>query len=198
LHSLPIDPEDADLKRSLIDTALASVSLSQAVGAYLDRWERVWRSFDQGPYPIVEATLRWLRANQPQGGDRPVLVHGDYAMHNILIDDDHISVLDWEISHVGDRAEDISYLLSAARGQIDPQEFLRYYVEAGGREITDFQLKYYRVMAFFIMLVVMLETQYRVQTVASASPHLCILGLEFIQTPATQLVAAIEAAEAAR
>jgi aminoglycoside phosphotransferase (APT) family kinase protein len=198
LHSLRIDPDDADLQRSLIDPALGFVSLPQAVGAYLDRWVRVWRSFDQGAYPIVEATLRWLRANQPQGTDRPVLVHGDFAMHNILIDDDHISVLDWEIAHVGDRAEDVSYLLSAARGQIDPQEFMRYYVEAGGREVTDFQLKYYRVMSFFIMMVVMLETQYRFQTVASASPHLCILGLEFIQTPAMHLVAAIEAAEAAR
>ena len=200
IHRMPIDASDADLQRSIIDPSDARVPLATSVQLYLERWVDLWRSFDVGPSPIVEATLQWLRANIPEGdGDVPVLVHGDYALHNILFDGDQIGgVLDWELAHVGDRAEDIAWLLSSIGRYVQADDFIREYIAAGGRAVTPFQLKYFEVMGYFKMLVVMQESQLRFDTLPHAGPEYCVLGLEFIQIPTSNVEAAIRAAEAAR
>jgi aminoglycoside phosphotransferase (APT) family kinase protein len=201
IHRLPIDLGDTDVQRSNLDPENAKLPVAEAVSKYLDRWVGVWRSIDVdvGQHPQVEATLNWLRANRPQSDDVPVLVHGDYALHNILIDGDEIGgVLDWEMAHVGDRAEDISYLLSSIGQHVSQEEFMRYYIAAGGRRVSQFQLKYYEVMGYFKMLVVMLETQLRFQTLPHAGPEYCVLGINYIQLPTSCVAGAIRAAEAAR
>lgn len=199
IHRLPFDASDADLAQSPIDPASGSKSLADTMDAYLQSWIDFWYSLDVGAYPAMEAAIQWLRANLPHADDVPVLLHGDYALHNILIDGDEIGgILDWEMTHVGDRAEDISWLLSTIGKHVGTREFMSYYVAAGGRPVSEFQLKYYEVLVHMKLLLVCIEAQLRFQTQPHAGPHFAILALGFIQNPLNCLQQSIAAAEAAR
>jgi aminoglycoside phosphotransferase (APT) family kinase protein len=59
-----------------------------------------------------EWAFRWLERNQPVGTGDSVLVHGDFRMGNLIIDTDAprlAAVLDWELTHMGSRAEDLAW-----------------------------------------------------------------------------------------
>ncbi|MBB4642817.1 phosphotransferase family protein [Rhizorhapis suberifaciens] len=198
IHSLPLDPANPDLQQSHIDTGLIGVSTSEGVGDYLERWIRLWRSTRLENSPSIEATLHWLRANLPQNEEAQVLVHGDYALHNIMMQDDEISgILDWEMSHLGDRAEDLAGLLASFPDEEDAETFMQYYIEAGGKPVTAFQREYCNVFRYFGMYVVMLESEFRFFSLPEVHPELLVLG-SFVQTPASRMAQAIEKAERAK
>lgn len=199
IHRLPFDATDADLVQSPIDAASGLQPLAKIMDDYLQSWIDFWHTLDVGAYPAMEAAIQWLRANLPHADDVPVLLHGDYALHNILIDGDEVGgILDWEMTHVGDRAEDISWLLSTIGKHVSADEFMSYYIAAGGKPVTKFQLKYYEVLVHMKLLLVCIEAQLRFQTLPHAGPHYSILALGFIQNPLNCLQQAIAAAEAAR
>ena len=75
----------------------------------LDRYEEIYRGFE-APRPIFELAMAWLKdhAPAPMG---PVLVHGDFRLGNLMVDDQGLAaVLDWELAHIGDPREDISWI----------------------------------------------------------------------------------------
>jgi aminoglycoside phosphotransferase (APT) family kinase protein len=96
------------------------------------------------PLPAVEAGLRWLRLHAPDppaGG--PTLVHGDFRLGNLIVDERGLAaVIDWELCHAGDPAEDIAWLCIrswrfgnddlpvAGIGELEP--FLEAYEADGG------------------------------------------------------------------
>ena len=94
------------------------------------------------PLPAVEAGLRWLRLHPPPPA-RGGLVHGDFRLGNFIVDEAGLAaVIDWELAHGGDPAEDIGWLVLrswrfgrdqmpvAGVGRLDP--FLDAYEAAGG------------------------------------------------------------------
>src|SRR3546814_1200742 len=51
---------------------------------------------------------------------KPVMIHGDCGMNNLLVDGERVSgLLDWEISHLGDHATDIAKATYNLREQTD-------------------------------------------------------------------------------
>lgn len=198
IHSLSLNEAHPDLQRSHIDMGLAGGSMTEGVSNYLERWIRLWRSTGLENSPTVEATLSWLRANIPKVEDPPVLVHGDYGLHNIMMQGDEISgVLDWEMSHLGNPAEDISGLLASFSNEDDAKEFMRFYIEAGGRPITEFEREYCNVFRYFMLYVVTLESQLRFYSTQETHPAFLVLG-SFVQLPAQRMAQAIEYAQKTR
>jgi aminoglycoside phosphotransferase (APT) family kinase protein len=64
--------------------------------------------------PALELGVRWLGAHRPPAGRR-VTVHGDFRNGNLLVGPDGLrAVLDWELAHAGDPAEDIGWLCARA------------------------------------------------------------------------------------
>ncbi|MGB7050656.1 MAG: phosphotransferase family protein [Acidimicrobiales bacterium] len=64
--------------------------------------------------PTLGLGARWLAINRLPT-DRRVTVHGDFRMGNLLVGPEGLrAVLDWELAHVGDPAEDIGWLCSRA------------------------------------------------------------------------------------
>lgn len=62
-----------------------------------------------GDRPIIALGLKWLEDNCPPEAE-PVLNHGDYRMGNLLVEGSHLTgVLDWELTHFGDRHEDLAF-----------------------------------------------------------------------------------------
>lgn len=120
--------------------------------AQIEEWERQIDEIGE-PLPAVELGLRWLRANAPNPAD-PCLVHGDYRLGNFIVDADGLaSVIDWELAHVGDPAEDIGWLCirswrfgnddRAVAGLGDLDDFLAAYEAAGGSAPDPGRVRYW-------------------------------------------------------
>jgi aminoglycoside phosphotransferase (APT) family kinase protein len=64
--------------------------------------------------PALELGVRWLAAHRPEGGTT-VTVHGDFRIGNLLVGTEGLrGVLDWELAHAGEAAEDIGWLCAPA------------------------------------------------------------------------------------
>jgi aminoglycoside phosphotransferase (APT) family kinase protein len=63
------------------------------------------------PHPALELGLRWLGERVPTRSPALSLVHGDFRNGNIVVGPDGVrAVLDWELAHLGDPAEDLGWL----------------------------------------------------------------------------------------
>ena len=100
-------------------------------------WEARWRAH-RGARPVFELALRWLHDRLPDEV-RAVPVHGDFRTGNLLFDRDGLAaVLDWELAHLGDPAEDLGWFCVASWrfGELD--------AEAGGFGTRDDWIAAYR------------------------------------------------------
>lgn len=104
---------------------------------------------------MLEATFAWLAENEPEGVT-PRLLHGDFRLGNLLIEETGLSaVLDWELAHIGDPAQDLAYMCAppwrfanhdlpvAGLGQVD--ELLSAYEQAGGELISPERFRFWLV-----------------------------------------------------
>jgi aminoglycoside phosphotransferase (APT) family kinase protein len=120
--------------------------------AQIEEWERQLDEIGE-PLPAVELGLRWLRANSP-GPAEPRLVHGDFRLGNFIVAEDGLAaVIDWELAHLGDPAEDIGWLCIrswrfgnddrpvAGVGGLD--EFISAYESAGGASVDRDRIRYW-------------------------------------------------------
>jgi aminoglycoside phosphotransferase (APT) family kinase protein len=109
------------------------------------------------PFPGVEAGLRWLRLNRPPPVERPALVHGDFRLGNVIVDDDGLAaVIDWELCHAGDPCEDLGWLCirswrfgnddRPAAGLGALSDLLGTYAAAGGERPKPERLRWWEAM----------------------------------------------------
>ena len=106
--------------------------------------------------PALELGVRWLEANRPMTESR-VTVHGDFRTGNLLIGPEGLrAVLDWELAHGGDAAEDIGWLCAPAwrfggPGEVGGfgrvEDLLDAYVAAGGEEMDAARVVWWQVYA---------------------------------------------------
>jgi aminoglycoside phosphotransferase (APT) family kinase protein len=142
IHSLPVLDVDGFLPPAGTDPALAQI----------DDWERQLDGIGE-PLPAVELGLRWLRANAPEPAE-PRLVHGDFRLGNFIVDENGLAaVIDWELAHLGDPAEDIGWLCIrswrfgnddrpvAGVGELD--DFIAAYEAAGGTSVDRDRVRYW-------------------------------------------------------
>jgi len=73
-------------------------------------------------------------------------VHADTGFHNLLLDDSGSAcLLDWEFAHFGDPAEDLASCRPAVERCMPWADFLVEYRAHGGKEVSDFRLRYFEV-----------------------------------------------------
>ncbi len=106
--------------------------------------------------PALELGVRWLAAHRPSDRRR-VTVHGDYRLGNFLVGPEGLrGVLDWELAHAGDPAEDIGWLCApawrfggsgAVGGFGGLPELLAAYRAAGGDAVTPERVHFWQVYA---------------------------------------------------
>jgi aminoglycoside phosphotransferase (APT) family kinase protein len=124
--------------------------------AEVERYRQILDAFaaDQ-PYPLLRLVARWLAAHAP-AVSRPVLVHGDFRIGNVMFDEAGLTaVLDWELCHVGDTVEDLGWLCVktwrfgndalAAGGLCSREELVRHYVAAGGGAVSMDALRWWEL-----------------------------------------------------
>jgi aminoglycoside phosphotransferase (APT) family kinase protein len=104
--------------------------------------------------PVFDLALQWLEALPPAPRE-PALLHGDLRLGNIIVGPEGLrAVLDWELAHVGDPAEDLGWLCVKAwrfgagapvAGLGSREELLAAYRAAGGAEISQGELRWWEV-----------------------------------------------------
>lgn len=113
----------------------------QGGAAQLAQWEALLDSLGE-PHSAFELALQWMHATMPPEPAAPSLVHGDFRNGNFIVGPEGIrSILDWELSHLGDPIEDLGWLCVRAWrfGSRHPvggfgavEELLDAYEAAGG------------------------------------------------------------------
>jgi aminoglycoside phosphotransferase (APT) family kinase protein len=121
LHGLGRDAAD---EIGALDGLPAGRDPEQAIDAQLRHWHDVYRSAVDYPIPLLERSFAWLRANL-RATAPSVVVHGDPGPGNALQNEDGVAaVIDWELAHAGDAAEDWAYLaLIRGRRLASPQSW---------------------------------------------------------------------------
>jgi aminoglycoside phosphotransferase (APT) family kinase protein len=119
------------------------------------------------PHPVLELAERWLLARVPVRHRRSV-VHGDFRIGNVIFDSQGLrSVLDWELSHVGDPLEDLGWLCARTwrfgndalpvGGIGTREELVGAYEANGGEKVDRSALRFWEVAANFRIAVVWLR-----------------------------------------
>ena len=119
------------------------------------------------PHPVLELAERWLMARIP-ARDRRTVVHGDFRIGNVIFDSEGLrSVLDWELSHVGDPLEDLAWLCARTwrfgsdalpvGGIGTREELVGAYEASGGEKVDRSALHFWEVAANFRIAVVWLN-----------------------------------------
>ncbi len=121
----------------------------------LEKYETVYRNLG-ARRPILEAAFRYLKDRAP-ALERPVMLHGDFRNGNIMFDPHTgvAAILDWELVHIGDPAEDMGWLCTASwrfgggkpvGGFGDYADLLAGYEAAGGTPIPLERVLYWQML----------------------------------------------------
>ena len=154
-----------------------AVGSTQAAEWQLNCWERVWEEDANEDIPLMRLAISWLRSNMPPT-DKVSVIHGDFRTGNFLYteDDNKISTwLDWELSHLGDRHEDLAWIFNLTFGHLaedgktflvcglmPESEFCEAYEKASGLSIDQKVLTYYKIKMAYQLANVAIATPYRV------------------------------------
>jgi aminoglycoside phosphotransferase (APT) family kinase protein len=78
----------------------------------IGRWSKQYLASKTEEIEAMDRLMKWLPRNIPADA-RPVIVHGDFRLGNMLIHPTEpriVAVLDWELSTLGDGLADLGYL----------------------------------------------------------------------------------------
>jgi aminoglycoside phosphotransferase (APT) family kinase protein len=135
--------------------------------------------------PVFEQALAWLAANPPPSR-APVLLHGDFRLGNLIVGPEGLrAVLDWELTHLGNPAEDLGWLCvkawrfgaaGAVAGLSSREELLAAYREAGGADIGLDELRWWEVLGTLRWGVICLSQAWTHLSGAHRSVELAAIG----------------------
>lgn len=111
-------------------------SAEQVISDEIEGWRRMYR--EHAPeIPLVELGADWLHEHLEPTGPT-VIVHGDAGPGNALFDPQRgLTTIDWEFAHVGDAAEDWSYLaLIRGRRIMDADDWKARLAQVAGVEYS--------------------------------------------------------------
>jgi aminoglycoside phosphotransferase (APT) family kinase protein len=154
------------------------------------RWKKQLDASHTRDLSGADVLHRLLETHLPQES-APAVVHGDFRLDNLLVDEDRVAaVIDWEMATLGDPLTDVALLLvyqsmgdldvdspgaayvvadaSSASGFLSRDELLDRYVQASGRDLS--AMGFYVGLAYFKLAVILEGIHYRYthgQTVGS-------------------------------
>lgn len=178
------DSDDRSLPHQFVDAAagvhdtdpaavegVEDVSPEDITAHEIERWESQYRETALVREPIMEEAIEWLWNNQPTVPET-TLVHGDFRVGNMLVEDDEIQgVLDWEFGRAGDPLFDLAYASTDYYGGklVDEPErpelacalverdwFYEQYAERTGRTVDPERIRFWRVLSVFLVLTMCL------------------------------------------
>jgi len=136
-------------------------------GSQLASYPKRYPGFETRQLPGLAYVADWLSANVPTTG-KPGLMHGDYAMNNVLFANRPparlAAIIDWETSTIGDPMMDLAAYCGQLRRREGPQpaspyldpglfpyfeDAVDYFAERTGRDVS--AVDYYQILAKYRM-----------------------------------------------
>jgi len=134
----------------------------------MDTYPKRYPKYEPRDLEGLDYVADWLRANVPDSS-KPGLMHGDYALNNVLFANNPparlIAIIDWETATIGDPLLDLAGFTQSLRTTSDQQapaasyfdstnfpprsDALDYYAEKTGRDLS--HIDYYFVLCKFRM-----------------------------------------------
>ncbi len=169
LHAVDI------VEKGLIELGKPSGYVSRQVSGWCGRYQKA-RTDD---VPLADELMSWFEDNQPSDyyktAEQASFIHNDYKLDNVVLNIDSpteiISVLDWEMSTVGDPLMDLgsslaywveindSKQLQQIRmmptnldGMMSREQMVDYYLQKSGRSVDNFD--YYYIFGLFRLAVI--------------------------------------------
>lgn len=97
--------------------------MRRQIAGWMDRWEKA----KTGDNPLMNKLGAWFAEKMPPA-QKPVLLHNDYYLHNVMFAPDNsgkiVGVFDWEMSTLGDPMIDLGIALGYWRDPDDPAELI--------------------------------------------------------------------------
>lgn len=125
----------------------ADISSTEKVLADVDRSYADWVALNTTS-SVIETAFKWVRDNMRLAEGRRALVHGDYTINNMLVDESRVTaVLDWEFAGIGNPAYDLGYFFCVAEALASWEIFLEAYETSGGILPIKKQLDFYIVVS---------------------------------------------------
>ena len=144
------------------------------LGRQVDRWgsqlasyPQRYPGFESRALPGLDYVADWLRDNVPSTG-RPGLMHGDYAMNNVMFAHRPparlAAIIDWETSTIGDPLMDLASYGSQLRRRAGPQpehpyiepehfpffeDVVDWFADVTGRDVS--AIDYYMILSKYRM-----------------------------------------------
>ena len=140
-------------------------------------WTERWQRSKTDAVPEMDALAEWLSGHLPPDAERPTIVHGDFKLDNVMLDEADVgrlvAVLDWEMCALGDPLVDLGILLAYwppsapgarplrtdASGWLTRDEIVARYAARSGRDVSG--VRYYETFALFKVAVVLQQIFYR-------------------------------------
>ena len=166
-------------------------------------WTERWQGSKTGDVPDMEWLGRWLlqgleEERIPNDPPRATLVHGDYKLDNVMLDESEPSklagVFDWEMSAIGDPLVDLGIILcywvhaagdhdaipsvTKRPGWFTRGEIIERYASASGIDVANIAL--YEVFAVFKLAVVIQQIYARFVRGQTDDPRFEPLGARVI------------------
>ena len=128
---------------------------------------------DAGDIPAFALALDWLETHLPEPV-APRLLHGDFRMGNLMVTPEGLSgVLDWELVHLGDPAQDIGFLCAPSwrfghwertvGGFGELEAFLDAYAVNSGDRISEERVRFWMIYSslWWGLVCVQMHNQWR-------------------------------------
>jgi len=152
-RAIALDFADAAAKLHNVDVGrlgfLGNPTRETAAAEQVALWDAQFLKHQMEPHPAIAFAFQWLKAHAPVA-ERISLVHGDYRLGNFLFEGEKITaLLDWEMAHLGDPAEDIAWAyrsLWTPEMHLPLDGFVAHYHAAGGPAIRPENLLFYRLL----------------------------------------------------
>ncbi|MFW2851670.1 phosphotransferase family protein [Sphingomonas sp. TX0543] len=167
----------------------------------LTNYEETWRASGL-IRPTIEAAFRWLERRVPES-TQLTLVHGDFRNGNLMVDPERglAAVLDWELAHIGDPAEDLGWICTNSwrfgqprhrvGGFGDLGDLLAGYEAAGGTRISPERVDFWQMVGSLKWGVMTTLMHARWAADPAAGPERAVIGRRLSETEA-DIVAIIE------
>ena len=180
--------------------------VERQVRGWTDRWHRAKTS----DIPEMESLAVWLGEHLPPNPAKPTIVHGDFKLDNLMLDEHDparlVAVFDWEMAALGDPLVDLGILLAywvpnAPPDQRDalttvttlpgwptPRELVDRYAARSARDMTT--LRFFEVFALFKIAVVIQQIFYRFVKGQTDDPRFASFGarVTYLAARATSLL----------
>ncbi len=127
-----------------------AIGAADPVAAQIDHWQEQFCRHRLEPHPVLGWLFGWLRANAPTP-QRLCMVHGDLRPGNFLFQAGKVTaLLDWEMAHPGDPAEDIAWVyrqLWSPAKFLPIEEFVSIHARHAGFALSARNIAFYRIFS---------------------------------------------------